>query len=184
MPDFSKAKPGWYCFKALPKKEHIAAQLLARHLGLETLCPRIAYLKKTRRGKVRFVECLFPGYVFVNADLVEFYRGIRATQGIRDVVAFGGRIPEIPEVFIAELRARLDEENLKALPEPVIRPGQTVTITEGPFKEWNAIVTGELDGRQRVALLLDFLGRQMEIRIPASDVIVDTDTPKGRVWEE
>jgi transcriptional antiterminator RfaH len=183
MPDLTRSEPGWYCFKALPKKEHIAADLLRREAALETLCPRIAYMKKTRRGKVRFVEPLFPGYVFVKADLREAYRRIRATAGIRDVVAFGERLPRIPEGFIEELRARLDNENLRALPEPVVRPGQEVTILEGPFKQWNAIVSGELDARQRVALLLDFLGRQMEIRIPVSDVLVDTENPKGRVWE-
>jgi transcriptional antiterminator RfaH len=184
MPDFTKSAPGWYCFKALPKKEHIASELLRREAGMDTLCPRIAYLKKTRRGKVRFVECLFPGYVFIKADLAESYRRIRATQGIRDIVSFGGRCPEVPEAFIDELRSRLDEENLKAIPEPVVKPGQEVTIMEGPFKDWNAIVTGQLDARQRVGLLLDFLGRQMEIRVAVEDVMVESDAPKGRVWEE
>jgi transcriptional antiterminator RfaH len=183
MPDLTQSAPGWYCFKALPKKEHIAAGLLRREAGLEALCPRIAYMKKTRRGKVRFVEPLFPGYVFINADLQEAYRRIRATSGIRDVVAFGSRLPRIPEAFIEELRARLDAENLRAIPEPVVKPGQEVVILEGPFKQWNAIVSGELDARQRVALLLDFLGRQLEIRVPVSDVLVDTENPKGRVWD-
>lgn len=184
MADLTQATPGWYCFKALPKKEHIASEILRREAGLETLCPRIAYMKKTRRGKVRFVEPLFPGYVFVNADLQATYRRIRATQGIRDIVAFGPRLPRLPEGFIDDLRQRLDAENLRALPEPVIRKGTKVSITEGPFKDWEAMVSGEMDARQRVAVLLDFLGRQMEIRIPASDVMVETDVPKGKVWED
>lgn len=184
MADFTKAETGWYCFKALPKKEHLAAQLLRREAGLETFCPRIAYQKKTRRGKVRFVECLFPGYIFIHLDPKALYRRVRATQGIRDIVSFGERVPRIPESFIEALRVRLDEENLKAIPEPVIRPGQEVTITEGPFKNWNAIVNGELDARQRVALLLDFLGRRMEIRVSATDVMVETEEPRGRVWED
>jgi transcriptional antiterminator RfaH len=184
MPDFSKAEEGWYCFKALPKKEHIAARLIRSEVGLETLCPRITYSKNTRRGKVRFVECLFPGYLFIRADLAAAYRHIRSIQGIRDVVAFGDRLPRLPDGFIDELKQRLDAENLKAIPDPVVKPGQGVTITEGPFRNWQAIVTGEVDARQRVALLLDFLGRQMEIRVKTQDVIVETDQPKGRVWED
>lgn len=183
MPDIRQAEPGWYCFKALPKKEHIAARLLGEHQGVETLCPRISFIKKTRRGKVRFVECLFPGYVFVHTDLKQCYRLIRATQGIRDVVAFGERVPLIPDAFIEDLRQHLDEENHKPIPEPVLQPGQEVTITEGPFREWKAIVTGQLDARQRVALLLDFLGRQMEVKVEAKDLIVESEVPKKKVWE-
>ena len=184
MADLTAAPPGWYCFKAIPKKEHIAAELLRREAGLPALCPRITYRKQTRRGKVRFIEPLFPGYVFVQADLVEAYRRIRATRGIRDVVAFGERVPLIPDSFIDELRARLDAEQLKAIPEPALEPGQEVLITAGPFRDWKAVVTGQLDARQRVALLLDFLGRQMEVRLPASELFLETPQPRAKVWED
>lgn len=183
MPDLTRSEPGWFCFKALPKKEHIAAELIRRDLRLDTLSPRITYPKKTRRGKVNFTEPLFPGYVFVWTDLVKHYRQIRSIQGIRDVVAFGPRLPRLPDGFIEDLKARLDEENRKVIPDPVLRPGQTVTITEGPFKDWEAIISGELDGRQRVGLLLDFLGRQMEIKVRASDVLLDREQPGRKVWE-
>ncbi len=183
MADLRAAPPGWYCFKALPKKEHIAADLLRRELGLPVLCPRIAYPKHTRRGKVRFIEPLFPGYLFVQADLTAHYRRIRAVHGIRDIVAFGERVPLVPDGFIAELRARLDAEQLKAIPEPALAPGQEVRITAGPFRDWKAIVTGALDARQRVALLLDFLGRQMEVRLPADAVLPESGPPRAKVWE-
>jgi transcriptional antiterminator RfaH len=184
MPDLRETEPGWYCFKALPKKEHIAARMLQEVEGIETFCPRIAYLKKTRRGKVRFVECLFPGYIFIHAELKEFYRRIRATQGIRDVVAFGQRVPLIPSAFIEELRARIGDQSTRDMPEPVIEAGQKVIITEGPFKDLQAMVSGSVDSRQRVALLLDFLGRQMEISLSIGDVIPDSRDPKREVWED
>lgn len=183
MPDLSKTEAGWYCFKALPKKEHIAANLLSKVDGVEALCPRISYFKKTKRGKVRFIESLFPGYVFIKADLVEFYRIIRSTQGIRDVVAFGDRIPMMPEAFIEDLRQNIGEDSTKELPEPVIEAGQDVVIMEGPFKDIQAVVTGALDGHQRVALLLDFLGRQMEVSVPVDVVVPENREPKTEVWE-
>ena len=184
MPDLSATEPGWFCFKALPKKEHVAAELLRREAGLEVFCPRIAYHKKTRRGKVRFVEPLFPGYVFLNTNLHEEYRRIRATQGIRDVVSFGPRVPPVPAVFIEQLRARLNEENLREVPDPALRPGNEVVITEGPFRDWKAVIAGEVDARQRVALLLDFLGRQLEVRMETKDLLIPQESPKERVWEE
>jgi transcriptional antiterminator RfaH len=183
MPKIGKTDEGWFCFKALPKKEHIAAELLRRKEGLETLCPRFSYMKKTRRGNVRYVECLFPGYVFVRANLVEYYRRIRATQGIRDIVSFGDRVPLMPDSFIEQVRAQLGEAAVKDAPPPEIQPGQEVIITEGPFQNLKAMVTGEMDSTRRVALLLEFLGRQMEIRVAVDDLQPDDDSPAGRVWE-
>lgn len=183
MPDLTQAKAGWYCFKALPKKEHIAAALLARCDGIDALCPRISYLKKTRRGKVKFIECMFPGYVFVWADLVASYRLIRSVQGIRDVVAFGERIPMLPDAFIMDLRERFGQELEKELPKPVIQVGQDIVVTEGPFKDLQAVVSGEMDGHQRVAVLLEFLGRQMEVSIPVADVEPGKRLPRSEAWE-
>ena len=184
MPDISETTAGWYCFKALPKKEHIAAEILRRREGLDALCPRISYFKNTRRGKVRFVECLFPGYVFVFADLARVYRLIRSTQGIRDIVSFGDRVPAIPESFVNELKQRIGEESIHNLPDAVPVPGQEVTITEGPFRDLKAVVSGQLDAHQRVALLLDFLGRQMEINVRVDDLLADSEPPKDKIWEE
>ncbi len=183
MPDLTSAREGWYCFKALPKKEHIAATLLSRVDGIEAICPRISYLKKTRRGKVKFIECLFPGYVFVRADLVDSYRIIRSVQGIRDVVAFGDRIPRLTDAFMEDLKAQFSEQSEKELPKPVIEAGQDVVITEGPFKDIQAVVTGEMDAHQRVAILLEFLGRQMQISIPAADLEPHQRSPRNEAWE-
>jgi len=184
MPDINQSGPGWYCFKALPKREHIAARILGQLPAIEVLCPRIAYMKNTRRGKVRFIECLFPGYLFVHADLREYYRLIRSTQGIRDVVAFGERIPVVPTDFLDDLKAHLDEgSELKVVSDPTPQPGMEVKITEGPLRDFNAIVSGEMDAQQRVALLLDFLGRQMEVKMPREDVMIQENQPRRAVWE-
>jgi len=183
MPDITKAGLGWYCFQALPKKEHIAASFLYKQDGIEALCPRISYYKNTRRGRVRFVESLFPGYVFVRTDLAKTYRIIRSIQGIRDVVSFGDRIPVMPETYIDDLKQRIGDASTRELPEPVIMAGQEVIITDGPFKDLQAVVTGELDGHQRVALLLNFLGRHMEVSIPVTDIMPENRKPKTEVWE-
>jgi transcriptional antiterminator RfaH len=175
MPDLNNTQQGWYCFKALPKREHIACEFLRRVEGVETFAPRISYVKKTRRGKVRFVECLFPGYVFIYADLCKDYRIIRSIQGIRDVVAFGERVPQIPDEIINGLKEQIGDGDQKDLPEPGLESGKEVVIMEGPFKNLKAVVNSGMNARQRVAVLLEFLGRQMEIQIPAEDLFVEED---------
>lgn len=175
MPDLSNSAQAWYCFKALPKKEHIACEFLKRLEEVDTFCPRISFIKRTRRGKVRFVESLFPGYVFVHVDLRKNYRQIRSIQGIRDVVAFGERVPHIPDDIIKGLKEQVGKDDQKDLAEPELEPGREVVITEGPFKELKAVVSSGMNARQRVAVLLEFLGRQMEVHIPADDLFVEED---------
>lgn len=179
-----QTEPGWYCFTALPKREHIAATLLGKEAGLRCFCPRIAYDKKTQRGKVRFVECLFPGYLFVHADLREQFRRILATSGIRNVVNFGGRIPRIPDAFIDDLHTRFNLQEMQEIHAPILQAGSKVVLTEGPFKDVEAIISGEVDALNRVKLLLEFLGRQIELRVPVDKVFLETERPKEKVWKD
>lgn len=183
MPTVQDTEPGWYCFQALPKKEHLAAISLQRELAMTSFCPRIRYEKNTRRGRVHFVECLFPGYVFVNTDLRVHYRQIRAIRGIRDLVAFGERVPRIPDSFIESIQSGLDEQDLREVPSPVLSPGREVIIVEGPFKDLGAVIAGHLDARQRVAVLLEFLGRQMQVHLPASSLLVEESHPRQRAFD-
>lgn len=183
MLHIDQTEPGWFCFAALPKKEHIAAGLLRQDPAIECFCPRISYIKKTRRGKVRFVEPVFPGYLFLYADLQQHYRRIRAVHGIRDIIAFGGKIPSVPQAFIEALKQQFNLEDRHDLPAPVLRAGQKVVLTEGPFKDIEAIISGEVDARNRVRLLLEFLGQQLEIKVPAEQVFIPTEQPKSRIWD-
>ena len=183
MPDLFTADVAWYCFQAQSKREHLAADFLNREAEIETFAPRISYIKRTRRGKVRFVDPLFPGYLFVRADLREYYRWIMAAHGIRRLVAYGEKVPRIPDSFIEELRLRLSENQLKEIPEPLPKPGMRVMIAEGPFANWEAVISGEVRSRDRVRLLLDFLGRQLEVETSLNKIIVDSKAPRMKVWE-
>src|SRR4029077_15110962 len=54
----------WFCLRAHPKREHIAAVGLRRQFGIGCFSPRVRFRKATRRGAVWFVEPMFPGYLF------------------------------------------------------------------------------------------------------------------------
>jgi transcriptional antiterminator RfaH len=176
MPILSQCDEAWYCLKALPKKEHLAAVMLEKEAGLPALAPRIRYVKKTRTGKKAFVEALFPGYVFVHTALSETYRRVMATHGVRGVVRYGENVPSIPVSFIEEIRRRLptDEKQLIEAPQPALKVGQNVTVTEGPFNNWEGLITGLIPAKGRVRVLLEFLGQQLDIDLPAHALLADT----------
>ena len=142
-----------------PKHEHIASANLHRHLGLEVFHPRLRLERPTCRGVVRVIEPLFPCYLFVRCNLQEQIDEIRYTGGVSSLVHFGdGIIPVVPDPVIDELRLCFETEDAMDVEEP-LRPGVEVTVAQGSFLGFRGIVVRTLPSRQRVQILLDFLGR-------------------------
>jgi transcriptional antiterminator RfaH len=154
----------WFCLKSQPKHEHIAAAHIRREMALEVFLPRIRFQRSTRTGKVWVTEALFPGYLFARFDLRDALRRVQACRGVRGVVHFGDRWPTIPSEAIGELQARLGEETLRVV-TPDFQPGDRVRITGGAFHGLEALVSQVLSGRERVAVLLEFLGRQTTVEV-------------------
>src|SRR6266404_6157417 len=148
----------WYCARTQPKHEHIAAANLVKKLGLEVFHPRLRLERATRRGAVRVIEPLFPCYIFVRCHLDERLDQIRYTYGVSSLVHFGQKIPCVPDETIEELRQCFESEE----PMPVedgLFVGTEVVVAEGALLGSRGIVVRVLPAKQRVQILLDFLGR-------------------------
>lgn len=150
--------PAWYCVRTQPKHEHIAAATLTRNLGLEVFHPRLRLERATRRGVVRVVEPLFPCYLFVRCSLGERSDEIRYVSGVSSLVHFGQKIPVVPDQVIDELRQCFEAEEPMSV-EDRLYPGAEVSVAEGAFLGFSGIVVRLLPARQRVQILLEFLGR-------------------------
>lgn len=148
----------WYCARTQPKHEHIAARNIKSRLGLEVFNPRLRVERATRRGVVRLIEPLFPGYIFVRCDLAERVDDVRYTNGVSTLVHFGNRIPAVPDEVIGEL-AECFEAELPIDVEDRLIPGSQVTVAEGPLLGSQGVIVRVLPARQRVQVLLDFLGQ-------------------------
>lgn len=169
------AEPAWYCARTQPKHEHIAAANLAKQLGLEIFHPRLKLERATRRGVVRVVEPLFPCYIFVRCELAERLNDIRYINGISSLVHFGARIPVVPDGVIDELRQCFESEEPMAVQDPV-RVGAEVTVAEGSLLGSQGIVVRVLPAKQRVQILLDFLGRTTLAEVDRRSLIVEDRT--------
>lgn len=164
-------EPLWYCVKTQPKREHVAAQHLRGLEGIEVFCPRLRYRKATRRGKVWWVEALFPGYIMARFVLSELERMVIYSQGVRGLVRFGDEVPPVPEDFIQILRREVarnaeesgEEETLTVAPR--IEEGEEVEIAQGPLGGFRGEVVAVLPGRERVKVLLEFLGKPHVVEV-------------------
>ena len=169
MNDGSPAAPAWFCVRSQLKHEHIAARHLGRLPDVAVFCPRVRFQRATRRGKVWFTEAMFPNYLFARFDLRQL-RQIQAEPGVAGVVRFGSHFATVPDEVIADLRERLDESDLKVFPDAV-EPGDEVVIADGTFMGIAAVVQRLLPARDRVRVLLEFLGRPVETELATASLL-------------
>jgi len=173
----SSRGPAWYCIRAQPKHEHIAAGHLRKEADTEVYLPRIRFKRSTRRGPVWFTEALFPNYLFARFDLAASLRRLHHLRGVRGVVHFGDQWPTIPDGVIADLRSTVGADQVHVISEE-LQPGETVRISGGMFHGLTAVVTRIMPARERVAVLLEFLGRQTSVELASGAVVRDEDERK------
>ena len=152
----------WRCLRGKPKSEHLAAQHL-RIAGFEAFCPRIRHQRRTVRGKVWFVEALFPGYLFARFSKLQM-RHVAATPFVSQVMSFMDDCAAVPDSVVADLRSAVDEKETITV-ETAIQAGDTVDIVTGPMRGQAVTVTRVLPGAQRVRVLLEILGSPHEVEV-------------------
>jgi transcriptional antiterminator RfaH len=170
----------WYCIHTKAKSEHIAAGMLRSLEGVEAYCPRIRYQKSTRRGKVWFVEALFPRYIFARFDVKTMMRAVKHTLNVIRVVEFGDQGPvPIADAIIAELQAEMDHEEVVEVRRS-IEVGDEVELTEGPMRGLKGVVQAMLSSQDRVRVLLEFLGRTSAVELDIDKLLADR-SPRGEL---
>jgi len=168
----------WFCVRTQLKHEHIAAANLRMMPELEVFNPRIRYRRSTRRGPVWFTESLFPSYVFARFNWREQLRLVHHSAGVAAIVHFGTRWPTIPDPVIETLKTQVGQEELRVVQgEPQV--GEQVQVSGGSFHGLEGIVTRLVPSRMRVAILLDFLGRQTAVEVALNQVV---RLPSGEVF--
>ena len=171
----------WYCLRSRTKGEHLAATQVRRQLALEVFCPRLRFRRNTRRGPVWFVEALFPGYFFARFSPVEHLREILHTQGVTGIVEFGDSPAGVGDADIAALRGLMDRDDLRII-EDSITEGTATEVLTGPFRGLEVVVTRVLPSRDRVRILLEFLGGLREIEV--SRVQLASPKPMPRPFQK
>jgi transcriptional antiterminator RfaH len=155
--------PRWYVVQTHPHAENKAVQHLERQ-GYRTYLPR--YLKRRRHARrIETVAApLFPRYLFVAVDLAsQRWRSIQSTIGVTRLVLNGEAPATIADGIVDGLRRRETAEGFVRLDQrPNFAPGTPVRVLDGVFSACVGLFDGLTDG-QRVAILLDLLGRKVRV---------------------
>jgi transcriptional antiterminator RfaH len=158
--------PLWYAVHTHPREEFKALSHLRRQ-NYQAYLPCYAKTIRHARKSDTVIRPFFPRYLFVRLNLASNgWRAIRSTIGVSDIVCFGEQPAPLPVGVIDALQAQ-ETEGVIELANNVIKPGDNVVVLDGPFARQMGLCVSVSDN-ERVAILLDLLGRKVR-------VLMDTD---------
>ena len=161
----------WHLVFTKPCGEAIAKTNLERQ-GYRVYFPRLQQ-KAFKRGVWRdTISALFPRYLFVQLNAaLQSLAPMRSTLGVANVVRFGNEYVTVPENIVTNLIDREDESGLHRFSfGPLFKAGATIRVIEGVLAGIEGIFERE-DENDRVTVLLNLLGRETRIKLPAANVI-------------
>jgi transcriptional antiterminator RfaH len=163
--------PRWFVAHTHPRAEGKATAHLNRQ-GFEVYFPR--YLKRRRHARrVETVAApLFPRYLFVAVDLnVQRWRSVYSTIGVTRLVCNGDDPTPVPDGIVEAFKGREDASGFIKLDlRPAFCAGDKVRVLDGAFTSCLGLFEGMAE-RERIAILLDLLGRKVRVVLDADLVV-------------
>ena len=156
----------WYVVYTHQGSERLAEGHLKRQ-GFETYLPLCQKITRHARRVAEITAPLFPRYMFVAIDVsAQRWHSINGTFGVNHLVTMGELPVALPAGVVDEIRAREVDGGLVKLEQPPpFRKGETVHITGGPLTSQVGLFQ-RLNEKDRVSVLLDMLGRKLEVQVP------------------
>ena len=179
-------EPRWYCVYTLHAEE-LTADIAIRLAGFTVFAPSV--FKPARPARRCFgmlrpalpprIEPLFRRYLFTRFARGSLdWRSIRGLAGVEEVVGVGGVPTAVPEAAIDAIRG-LCAPNGCIYPPDVeladegVRPARLVDgvrarLVDGPMGDLSGICVWS--DHRRVRLLMEILGRSVEVTVPRGQV--------------
>jgi transcriptional antiterminator RfaH len=160
----------WYVVHTQPQCER-RAELNLRRQGFATYLPRYLRSRRHARKTETVARPLFPRYLFVALDMAkDRWRAIHSTFGVSQLVLAGDEPAPVPDGIVEEIQAREREDGFVALGLAAgLGPGSEVRLVDSVFANYQGVIERIADDR-RVAVLLELLGREVRVFVPAASV--------------
>ena len=158
----------WYLVQCKPR-ESFRAELHLKNQNYTCFHPTYT-VKRKRAGCIQHVFTpLFPHYLFVQLNDMDNWSSIRSTRGVSKIVHFNGIPASLDDHLVEALQRHCARLN-RAPAEPIYKIGDRVIVTEGCFKELEAIVS-VTKGEERAILLLNLFNRLQHVELPICAVM-------------
>ena len=164
----------WYVVYTRHGAEKLAEGHIA-YQGFETYLPLCRRTIRHARRVAYVSKPLFPRYLFVAIDVSkQRWRTINGTFGVNCLVSMGNKPQALPNGVVDELKAREAGQGLIEISQDIpFKTGETVRLTGGALTDQVGLFQ-KLGERDRVSVLLDMLGRKLEVQVPLQAICAYT----------
>ena len=160
----------WYVVYTHARSEQTALANLHRQ-GFSAYLPR--HLKRRRHARrIDWVPSpLFPRYLFVEMDIERTrWHAINSTIGVIRLFSQGYLPTSVPMGVVEDIQAREDEDGIVVLnTADSFKKGDMVRVMTGALCDHVGLFGGAGDN-ERVLVMLNLLGRQVKVHLPAATV--------------
>lgn len=154
----------WYVAYTKPKSENLAKVNLAQQ-GFEVYLPLFKKFKKTELGAVAQFEPMFPRYLFFKcSEQQQSLSTVRSTKGVNNLVRFGFEPARLQDKLVALIREMESSRNdITIVQASSFRAGQSVRLKHTALGNVEGLIHNV--GAQRIAVLLEILGRPTVVQV-------------------
>ena len=160
----------WYAVYTRPRHERKVNAHLSQE-GITTFLPEIERWGSRRDRRKRIWYPIFPGYLFINAELSgESRLKVIKTRGVVRILGNKGVPVAIPENQIEAIQ-RIVDNRKEISPYPYLKKGQIVRVISGPLNGVEGIFISEKN-KEKLIISVDILHRSVSVEIEGADVEV------------
>ena len=161
-------KPTWYALYTKPRHERKVSNHLLQD-GFRTFFPQIERWSRRKDRKKRILAPLFPGYLFINAQLKGNNRlKVIKTNGVVRVLGSNGIPVAVPENQIESIQ-KIVETNTVVYSHRYLKKGRTVRVVSGPLQGIEGIFLSE-KGNGKLVVSVEILHRSVSVDIDEADI--------------
>lgn len=143
----------------------------ARSLGFEDkfgeiLIPAENVVELVKGKKSTRSRKFFPGYIFVQMELTdETWHLVKNASKVTGFVGGKTRPPEVPEHEVMRVTKQMETGAEKAIPKVNFQVGESVTVIDGPFSNFNGTVEEINQEKGKVKVLVSIFGRPTPVEL-------------------
>lgn len=148
----------------------IAQGNLSEHISdILVPCKKIVKIKKGQ--KVLEDQKLFPGYVFVKANLEsDAYNIIIAIPKVMGFLGSKNNSEPVSEKKMEEIFSLINNEEKKSNAKQIFEVGEMLNVIDGPFDSFSGVVEEFDNEKQRVKISISIFGRATSVDLEVSQI--------------